>query len=185
MKDKIIEMLGKGITPTQVASAVGCDDSYISQLMSDEIIFAQVMQLKAEHFSKFVDQDSRLDAAESAALDKVATLAQFITKPSEAVRVYAVLNAAKRRTTDSVSNAQAVALTVALDLPEAARVRFTVTNDKQVIEIEGRSMTTMPARSLAARLEQRNAARLLTADVPAVLPLSLRTKGEIPLCEKV
>lgn len=169
MRDKIIEMLGKGISATQVASAVGCDDSYISQLLSLPEVVEQVTSLKAEHFSAYVEQDQKLDSAEAAALEKVASLVPFITRPAEAVRVYSVLNAAKRRTVDSASQAHAVAQTVQLDLPEASRVRFTLTADRQVIEIEGRSMTTMPAKSLAATLEQRQAARLLNASAPTRL----------------
>lgn len=178
MKERIIEMLGQGLSATQVASAVGCDDSYISQLLSDENISAQVQALRAENFSKYVDQDQRLDEAESKALDKLATLAEFITRPSEAARVYSILNAAKRRTVDQVNQQHAVAQTVSLELPAAARVRFTLTSDKQVIEIEGRSMTTMPARNLAARLEQRNATRLLDMKVPNVLDVQMETIAE-------
>lgn len=173
MRDRIIEMLGKGIPATQVASAVGCEDSYISQLLSEENILEQVTQLKAEHFSKYVRQDQLVDDAEALALEKMTNLLQYVTKPTEAARVFAVLNAAKRRTVDTINSAVPLAATVMLDLPEAARVRFTITQDKQVIEIEGRSMTTMPASSIAARLEQRTAARLLTTDVPTTLPLNM------------
>lgn len=178
MKERIIEMLGQGLSATQVANAVGCDDSYISQLLADETVSAQVSALRAEAFSKYVDQDKRLDAAEAAALDKLASLATYITKPTEAARVYGILNAAKRRTVDSVNQQQAVAQTVALDLPAAARVRFTLTNDKQVIEIEGRSMTTMPARNLASQLEQRNATRMLDMKIPTVLDIKSETIAE-------
>lgn len=178
MKDRIIEMLGQGLSATQVASAVGCDDSYISQLLADESVSAQVQSKRAENFGKYVEQDRKLDDAEATALEKLSTLAQFITKPTEAARVYSILNAAKRRTVDQVNQQQAVAQTVALDLPAAARVRFTLTNDKQVIEIEGRSMTTMPARNLAARLEQRNATRLLDLQIPTVLDVKSETISE-------
>lgn len=178
MKDRIIEMLGQGLSATQVASAVGCEDSYISQLLSDEHISRQVQELRAENFSKYVDLDRRLDEAEEEALTKLASLANFITKPTEAARVYSILNAAKRRTVDQVNQQQAVAQTVSLDLPMAARVRFTLTNDRQVIEIEGRSMTTMPARNLASRLEQRNASRLLDMKIPNVLDVQMETIAE-------
>ena len=181
MRDKIIDMLGRGIPAVQVASAVGCDDSYISQLMGDENIAAQVQQLRAEHFSEYVEQDKKVDSAEAAALAKVESLIPFITRPAEAVRVYSVLNAAKRRTADHASANQAPAQTVSLELPEAARVRFTLTPDRQVIEIEGRSLTTMPARTLAAQLEQRNAARMLTTTIPT----RLLKPSEIPLVDKL
>ena len=149
MRDKIIEMLGKGIPATQVASAVGCDDSYISQLLSEEGVEQRVIELKATHFSKYVEQDTKLDAAEEEALQKVSQLLPFITRPGEAIRAYAVLNAAKRRTADSASQAQMVAQTVALDLPAASRVRFTLTADKQVLEIEG--LSCWPARATQCR----------------------------------
>jgi hypothetical protein len=182
MKDRIIELLGKGISAIQVASAVGCDDSYISQLLNEPGVTEKVQALKAEHFAKYAEQDATLDKAEAAALEKVSTLLPFVTRPSEAVRMYGILNAAKRRTSDSLQSSQVIAQTVQLDLPAAARVRFTITQDKQVIEVEGRSMTTMPAKSLAAQLEQRNAARLLTTDIPSVL---LPSKKDIPLAERL
>ena len=185
MKDKIIEMLGSGIPATQVASAVGCDDSYISQLLSIPENYERVVQLKAEHFSSYLAQDQRADDLEAQALERVGQLIPFITRPAEAVRVYGVLNAAKRRTVDAASAAQAVAQTVSLELPAAARVRFTLTADRQVIEIEGRSMTTMPAKSIAAQLEQRNASRLLRASVPTkLMNASQQIIEAVDLCDR-
>ncbi len=178
MKERIIEMLGQGLSATQVANAVGCDDSYISQLLADEVVSEQVQALRAENFSKYVELDKKVDLAEAEALSKLTTLAQFITKPTEAARVYSILNQAKRRTVDQVNQQHAVAQTVALDLPEAARVRFTITSDKQVIEIEGRSMTTLPSKNLAARLEQRNATRLLDMVIPNVIGIGQETLAE-------
>jgi len=168
MREQIIELLGRGIPATQVASAVGCDDSYISQLLSSEDVSLRVQQLRAAHFSAFADADKALDTAEEEARRKLSSMISFITKPTEAARVFATLNAAKRRT-DSATTAAPVAQTVRIDLPEAARVTFTMTHDRQVIEVGGRSMTTMPARNLAAQLESRQATRLLDT----VVPLSL------------
>lgn len=184
MKDRIIEMLGKGIPAAQVALAIGCDDSYISQLLSEPGVTEQVQQLKSEHFSAFVEQDQKLDDLEAQALEKLTHLLPFVTRPAEATRIYSVLNAAKRRTVDSVNSAAPVAQTVQLELPPSARVRFTLTHDKQVIEVEGRSMTTMPAKSLAAQLEQRNAARLLTTNVPQSHYVGM-SKKDIPLAERL
>lgn len=187
MQDKIIELLGRGIPATQVAAAVGCDDSYISQLLSNESIVAKVQELRVAHYSGYVELDKKVDSAEEAALKKVISLIPYLAKPTEAVQVYKVLNAAKRRTMDAASATQTPTQTVILDLPEAARVRFTLTHDKQVIEIAGRSMTTMPAKSLAAQLEQRTAARMLTSDIPSTLPYAGRmlVPSEIPLARKM
>lgn len=171
MKDRIIEMLGRGIPAVQVAAAIGCEDSYISQLLSQPDIAEAVQIARAAHFSAHVEQDDLLNQAEATALAKLTQLAAFVTRPTEAARIYAVLNAAKRRTAGVNTQAAAPAQTISLDLPAAARVSFTVTPDRQVIEIQGRSLTTMPAKSLAAQLEQRNAARLLSSSIPTSLPV--------------
>lgn len=178
MRDRIIEMLGKGIPAVQVASAVGCDESYISQLLSQEEVSTKVQELRAENFSNYIEQDRILDEAEAAALQKVAFLVPMITRPTEAVRAYSILNAAKRRTVDQINAQQAVAQTVALDLPAAARVRLTLTSDRQVVEIEGRPMITMPAKNLTARLEQRRATSLLDMQIPNVLDVKMETIAE-------
>ena len=186
MRERIIEMLGRNIPAMQVAAAVGCDDSYISQIMSDPDVALRVQELRTVYYSEYLEQDKRVDTAESAALQKLETLIPFITRPAEAVRVYAVLNAARRRTVDAAAaTAQMPAQTVVLDLPAATRVRFTTTQDRQVIEVEGRSLTTMPARNLSQQLEQRNAARLLSAPVPMQLPGLMQKRSEIPLVEKL
>ena len=178
MREKIIEMLGKGIPATQVASAVGCEDSYISQLLSEPGVTEEVTSLKATHFSKYLEQDGKADDAEAMALKKLTSLIPFITRPAEAARAYAVLNAAKRKTVDNVASALPVQAVVSLELPAATRVRFTVTHDKQVIEVEGRSMTTMPAANMAQKLAQRHASRLLTADVPTTLGVKVPEVAE-------
>lgn len=173
MQDRIIEMLGRGIAAAQVAAAVGCDDSYISQLIANEEFASKVQALRAEHFANYIETDQHIDTAEDEALKRLASLVPFITKPAEAARVFGVLNGARRRASDRNASGQAQAQTVVLDIPEAARVTFTTTADRQVIEIAGRSMTTMPAKSLAAQLEQRNAQRLLNAKIPStMLPMN-------------
>lgn len=169
MKDRIIEMLGNGIPATAVAAALGCTDSYISQLLTEDGVVEQVQALRAVKFQEYAEQDARLETAEQKALNKIESLIPYITKPSEAARVYGILNAAKRKTGVHATQNSQVGTVVQLNLPQAAVVSFTLTSDKQVVEVEGRSMVTMPAKSLAARLEQRNAARLLTADVPKFL----------------
>lgn len=168
MRDQIIELLGKGIPAAQVAAAVGCDDSYISQLLSSPEVYSRVTELRSAHFSEYVAEDEKLNTAEAAALDRVCSLVPFITRPTEAVRVFGVLNAAKRRAVNAESS-MPVVQTVSIELPEAARVSFTLTADRQVIEVAGRSMATMPAKSLAARLEERSAQRLLSTVVPSSL----------------
>ena len=176
MKEQIIELLGKGLTATQVAMAVGCDDSYISQLLADPDTKTAVETKRATNLTHYVEHDSRVDKAEEAALERMENLLPFVTKPSEAARIFSVLNGAKRRAATAGPASSAPARTVTLQLPESSSISFTLSHDKQVIEIEGRSLATMPAKNLAQRLEQRNAARLLETKAPALL---LNASGQV------
>ena len=57
VEDKIIELLGRGYSQTVVASAVGCDDSYISQLMAKEEVRNQVATLRLQHVAVHVEME--------------------------------------------------------------------------------------------------------------------------------
>lgn len=174
MKDRIIELLGRGIPAVQVALAVGCDESYISQVVSEDGVAAQISALKMEHFESYTALDDSADEAEEAALKKVKQLIPFITKPSEAANVYRVLNQAKRRTADAVSSAQSAQSTVVnLQLPAAARVAFITDHNRQVIEIDSRPLVTMGAQSLVKVSEQVRAAKLLSTSVPQILDIEV------------
>ena len=176
VKDRIIELLGRGIPAVSVAMAVGCDESYISQIVSQEGVAERISNLKMAHFQEFTELDDSLNQAEKKALEKVANLVPFITKPSEAARVYSVLNAAKRRTADAASASQAPSTIVSLDLPQAARVSFITDHNRQVIEIDSRPLVTLPATSVVQMAEQKRAAALLNMNVPRVLDVSISEK---------
>lgn len=169
MKDRIIELLGNGIPATNVAEALGVSDSYISQIMSEEGVMEQVQAKRAVRFSKFADRDDFLEQAEEAALKRAAYLIPFMTKAGEAARVYSMLNNAKRKTSMQNANTAAPSTIVNLNIPTTARVNFTMSSDKQVIEVAGRSMVTMPAKTLAQKLEERNTKRMLEMAVPTEL----------------
>lgn len=173
MKERIIEFLGRGIPAVQVAMAVGCDESYISQVISEPGVSERISALKMEHFEHFTALDDSLNSAEETALTKLKSLVPFITKPTEAARVYSVLNAAKRRTADAASASRDTPSTIVnVELPVAARVAFITDHNRQVIEIDARPLHTMPAQSLVAISEQKRAARMLSTSVPQILDIS-------------
>jgi len=178
MKDRIIELLGRGIPAVQVALAVGCEESYISQVVSEPGVAEQVSALKMAHFESYTKLDDSADTAEEAALNKVKQLIPFITKPSEAANVYRVLNQAKRRTADAVSAQQAQSTVVNLQLPAVTRVAFLTDHNRQVIEIDSRPLVTMPASSLVQVGERMRAAKLLSTSVPQILDIEVGSIAE-------
>lgn len=158
-KDKIIELLGAGISAVQVASACSVDESYISQLLSDDAINARVQALRVARASKYVEHDDSIETAEKNALALIARNLEnsFTLKPMEVLKHFQVLNAARKKTDGSSNAAVPQSTVVTLHIPAAAAVQFKMTTDKQVVEIEGRSMNTMPASAVNKLLRERKA----------------------------
>lgn len=174
MKDRIIELLGRGIQAPAVALAVGCDESFISQIMSAPENVERVQALKAANFEKFTDLDDTLDQAEGLALSRVAQLIPFASRLGEAVAAYRVLNSAKRKTggaADAITMSPSTIVNI--NLPESARVAMTMDANRQVIEVDGRPLLTMPSKNLANLLEARRATQLLEMQIPKTLEMQV------------
>lgn len=173
MKDRIKELLGRGIPAINVANAVGCDESYVSQLMSEEAFAAEVRNLKATNFEKHTQVDDDIDAAEAAALAKVKQMIPFISRPGEAAACFRILNAARRRVADGAAVAQQQPSTIVnITIPQVARVAMVADHNRQVIEVDGRPLVTMPAKQLVGMSEAARATRLLEAQVPKMFSIS-------------
>lgn len=162
MKDKIIEMLGAGVTPVQVALACGVSESYISQLLADEHVEAQVKALRVEKAAAYVEHDAQLDSDEEVVRRKVRrNIDDGFLKPMELLKHFQVLNAARRKSEGAGTAQVPTSTIVQLHLPTAAAVQFKMTVDKQVVEIDGRAMTAMPAAQVAKMLREKKAVETL------------------------
>ena len=164
-RDRVIELLSFGYSQTVVASAVGVTDSYVSQVLSEEGVRDSVAQARTARLATHVTTDDSIDAIERDALAKVRSLLPFITDPMKAVRVFQVMNAASRKVTGApVGNQQSSAPIVNLTLPAGANVMFKLSSDKQVTEVDGRSLATLPASALSSRLSERKEQRTAITD---------------------
>ena len=71
MRDKILKLLGQGLTPQLVATAVGCEPSYVSQLLSEEAFALEVAQARCANLEEATDRDKKYDKLEDAFLQKL------------------------------------------------------------------------------------------------------------------
>lgn len=149
LRDRIQELLGQGLATSVVASAVGCDPSYISQLMEDIDFRESVVVSRSRKVESQVVRDNKWDAIEDAALERAQKTLPFVQKPSELIKIAALANAAKRRTAEAAGVSENAAPIVQLILPEAAAIHFQMNRESQVISVEGRSMQALPTKSLA------------------------------------
>lgn len=159
LAERIKQLLGQNIPGSMVASAVGCDPSYVSQLMEDENFKREVLTLRAERAEGAVKRDNSWDNVEQMALDKATQMLPLVSRPSDLIRIAAMANAAKRRSAEYGGAGENSAPTVTLSLPASATVHLQMNIQSQVVEIDGRSLAALPTKHLVEKLKERREAR--------------------------
>jgi hypothetical protein len=167
LSDQIRTMLGDGLEPIAISRALGCEPSYISQLMEDENFKAAVQQQRVINLTDATGRDRKLSKLEDLAIERLEATIGFITRPMEAARILSIVNGTKRRGAElNGAQAQGSAPTVILNLPEAARVSFTFNTSSQIVDVEGRSMAPLPNSKLIEMAAQRKQQAALAAPKP-------------------
>jgi hypothetical protein len=96
-EERALTLLGQGINPEMVASAVGVSISRISQLLSDSEFAAKVSELRFQSLAKHNERDNKYDQMEAQLQDKLSDLIPYMMKPIEVLRAIQIINGAKRR----------------------------------------------------------------------------------------
>jgi hypothetical protein len=155
MKEKIKELLGLNLEASTVALAVGCTESYVSQLISDSDFAAEVQALKLTNFTEHARRDRRYDTLEDTLLEKLEGMVPLMARPETVLRAIAIINAAKRRAVSSTDQTPHQSTTiVALSLPNVLAAKININERNQVVEVEGKTIASMPAKGVARRLEE-------------------------------
>lgn len=193
-KDQIIELLAAGVPTSQIAAAVGCTDSYVSQLRADPEVQAFLATKAVAVTAKDVAFDTALESAESMALQKLEKGLQFANF-GQALAAFRVLNAARKRQDKFAQTDNAgTTINVNLTLPATAMPKYTMTSRNEIIEVEGQTMVTATPKSLDSILAQRaaglalpqttaleRAANMLDAIVTPKLPQNSRAPRRVPV----
>lgn len=162
-KERIQVLLGSGISPEIVSATVGCDPSYISQLMSDEEFRSRVLALRIESLTADTARDRQIDEIEDVLISKLKAGLDYLVSTKDILRAYAVVNAAKRRGAKASDTNVVNNNIVNLILPRIVVQRYTVSKTNEVIEVEGKSLVTIPAQRLLAERKQREKLNATTA----------------------
>ena len=160
MKEKVKELLGMNLKPVVVASAVGVSESYISQLLSDAEFSKEVQELKLRNLSETIERDKRWDGLEDGLLQRLEDILPMgFTRPMELLRALQVVNAAKRRSTPQEAATATSMTIVPLLIPAVVASKFVANAQGQVVEVEGRTIATMPASVVAEKLLEKDTSR--------------------------
>lgn len=158
-KRRVAAFLVQGVGTEEIAGAVGCDPSYVSQLRDDPEILALMDEEKGKLSARDVEFDDKLARVEEKALDIIERNIGF-ANPHTALSTFKILNGANRRkSVIQQNNAQAVQVT--LVLPVAMIPQYVTNESREIIEVEGRTMLSATPRSIeqlaAARSNEKDA----------------------------
>jgi hypothetical protein len=174
-KAKILSFLGAGIPAEKVASVVGCEPSYISQLLADEEFFSQVSAQRFEALAETTARDDRINSLEDRMLTRAEQLLESpmaYTKPSECIRDLVKINSLKRRGAgEALGGLSQHTPVVQLVLPGIVTQKFTASQymldtNNQIIQAGEQTLVTISSGSmlgLATLAEGHSNAALSTA----------------------
>lgn len=151
-QEKIKELLGQNLPIHVVASAVGCEDSYITQLLSDADFSAEVTQLRMLALTEYTRRDRNIDAIEDKLISRLEEQVDYMRKPNDILRAFQVLNAAKRRGVGSETNLTVNQTIVTLQIPDRVVKKVTINQQGEVVQVGDQTLVTMPTPQLLKRL---------------------------------
>lgn len=155
-EERALKLLGSGLKPETVASALGVSLSRISQLLSAEEFALKVAQLRYESLQKHNETDEDYDTLEKTLINRLKDVLPLMTRPMEILKAIQVVNAAKRRGVSSPEQIESPSKLVELTIPIQIINKFMVDSDNRVIEVEGQKLVTIQSGALLNQLKQRN-----------------------------
>lgn len=123
-QERGIRLLGSGLGPTDVATALGCDPSLISQWLMNDDIRARVLALRVENLQAQTLRDRKIDSIEDSLLEKLQEGIQWITKPRDILAAFQILNNAKRRGAQTTGQINLTQNIVSINLPPVAKQHY-------------------------------------------------------------
>lgn len=124
-QERALQLLGAGLKPADVSVTLGCDPSFISQLLMDDGFRQQVLALRIENLQAQTIRDRNIDTIEDELIVKLHDSIKYMIKPRDILMAFNIVNAAKRR--GAASSGGDINLTqqvVTINLPPAAKEHF-------------------------------------------------------------
>jgi hypothetical protein len=151
-EQRALILLGQGIEPRTVASAVGVTDSHISQLLSKPEFAARVADLRYDALAKHSVRDNAYDELEDTLIEKLKNCIPYMSKPMEILASVRIINQAKRRGQMVNPAAQSQNPVIQLSMPVQIINQFRLDVNNQVIQAGQQQLVTVQSGSLKALL---------------------------------
>lgn len=156
LEQKAIKLLGSGLSPGTVATAIGVSESRISQLMSQDDFAAEVTQLRFENLQKHNELDSLYDSMEAKVAKNVEEMLPLITRPADLLKLMSTLNSMKRKGQSAPEQMTHQNTVVNLLMPVQITQKFTTNVNNQVIQAGDQTLQTIQGSSLLAAAKAKS-----------------------------
>lgn len=157
-KDIARQMLAQGLQPSVVAGTIGVEESYVSQLMSDEDFAASVELMRVEQSQEDIDYDKKLERTEEGYLDKIEHRLP-VANLQQSLQAFKILNGAKRRKDRSMTPGLVNHGTIVnITLPQAISPKYLTNGNNEIVEVEGQTMISATPKALDAIIAQKKPA---------------------------
>lgn len=170
IEQRIISLASSGMSGVSIASMLNVDKSYVSQILGKEHI-TEAVQLKTLAINaSYQELDDKWDSLEEALLDKVTKQLPFLDVKAATNLLIAANNAKRRRGLEQqIANQNNQINVTNITLPSRIVSRFTVNENNEITEVDGKILDTMPSRNLLNKYESditENIDRQIEAQFP-------------------
>lgn len=171
-EQKALVLLGQGILPEAVASAVGVSPSRISQLLSTDSFAAEVANLRYKNLAKNTERDNTADEIEDILLQKLKDSLALLFDPIKITSVLSKVNALKRRGTLASELPTGQAQVVNLSMPVSVYQQFVTNINNQVVKAGDQELVTIQSGHMNKLLEATNVAISNAKRTQSIIPSS-------------
>lgn len=151
-KIQVEELLGSGLSNDVVASAIGCDPSYISQLLSDEEFYNRVVSRRTRNLQKHSERDNRVDSLQDVLLEKLEAQVPMMYKSGEILNAYKILNSAKKQGPQATGHTNINQTVVNIRLPDSLKQKYVLNGSGEVVEVDGQTLVTMGSQNVLEKV---------------------------------
>ena len=154
-KKKVIDLLSASISPGTIAQTLGCDPSYVSQLLQDPEIMEAVVAKRVAAATKVAATDEKVQDIRSILVEQMRKIAPFTTKMSDiCMALTTVDKMASRLPSANIRESEEHRTVVSLTLPKSLALNFVMNGQNQIVEVDNRALETMSANRVFEQLDQ-------------------------------
>lgn len=177
MKKRVVELAKLGLSGEAIASATGLSPSTVSEYLSAPDVQAEVAAAHAQAVQQATVMDSLYDELEHTLLNQLKASIPVLSDPVEISKVLTSINRANRRRAqfkflqDEPVLEKEPKIEINIGVSGEGRgvkevgvlgrrgVEYKKDENNQIVEVEGRSMVTMPGGTLMKQLKSRREQR--------------------------